>query len=588
MATYKGKLKQKTANGADILHPETEADVVSYSGSVGGTSVANVKEALDTIISAGVGVTGVKGNDETDYRTGDVNLTPANIGAVPKDRKVNNKELSANISLDYSDVGAIPASDKGAASGVATLDSGSKIPVAQIPDVVMGQLVYGGTVTGVGVATLSTNAKTKLGTSSSSITLTNNTTATTGYAANEGIFYIVSSNGTFASLGLNVGDWLIATGSSWKKIDNTDAVTSVNGNIGAVTLNANNLPYASSSDTNTIKSVVDGKQDALDAQTAYSAKGTTTKVPQITTNALGQVTKIEEKSIAFPDITIGPATGGGNAITAIEVDSSNKHKIKVTKGSTFLTASDITGKIDKSVLTAKGDMYYASAASTPARLGIGSSGQILTVDSSGVPSWKDVPVDTIVKDVDNQDTLTQDEYDAFVNGKLLLRYVGTLSTAAFYPNLIQPSAVFPVAFRGFDNELNENKAAVSTCYYFDFGINLFSVSNNNAKLVLNCMYLSVKESTRQVQAYGAAPYDYASIDCVPTSNNYGNLISSGGVYDALANKADKVSMTAGTYSAVAVNSQGIVTSGGQVVEVIANGATPSVVTGGLFFEKAAS
>lgn len=41
-------------------------------------------------------------------------------------------------------------------------------------------------------------------------------------------------------------------------------------------------------------------QTALSTQTAYSAKWTTTKVPQITTNTLGQVTTITEKSIAFP------------------------------------------------------------------------------------------------------------------------------------------------------------------------------------------------------------------------------------------------------------------------------------------------
>ena len=38
------------------------------------------------------------------------------------------------------------------------------------------------------------------------------------------------------------------------------------------------------------------------------------------------------------------------------------------------------------LLTTTGDTYYASAAGTPTRLGIGSSAQVLTV-ASGVPSW---------------------------------------------------------------------------------------------------------------------------------------------------------------------------------------------------------
>jgi len=38
------------------------------------------------------------------------------------------------------------------------------------------------------------------------------------------------------------------------------------------------------------------------------------------------------------------------------------------------------------ILTTTGDTFYASAGATPARLGVGSTGQVLTV-ASGVPSW---------------------------------------------------------------------------------------------------------------------------------------------------------------------------------------------------------
>lgn len=58
-------------------------------------------------------------------------------------------------------------------------------------------------------------------------------------------------------------------------------------------------------------------------------------------------------------------------------------KIKV--GDTTYNIKD-PGAVQKSTLTTKGDIYYASAAKTPARLGIGSSGQVLTV-SNGVPAW---------------------------------------------------------------------------------------------------------------------------------------------------------------------------------------------------------
>jgi hypothetical protein len=46
----------------------------------------------------------------------------------------------------------------------------------------------------------------------------------------------------------------------------------------------------------------------------------------------------------------------------------------------------VEGGIQPTLLTTTGDTIYASSASNPARLGIGSSGQVLTV-AAGVPSW---------------------------------------------------------------------------------------------------------------------------------------------------------------------------------------------------------
>lgn len=59
---------------------------------------------------------------------------------------------------------------------------------------------------------------------------------------------------------------------------------------------------------------------------------------------------------------------------------------EVSDGSTRKLAN----YVPKTLTTTKGDIIYASAANTPARLGIGSSGQILRVSSSGVPEWATV------------------------------------------------------------------------------------------------------------------------------------------------------------------------------------------------------
>ena len=49
--------------------------------------------------------------------------------------------------------------------------------------------------------------------------------------------------------------------------------------------------------------LIAGKQNTLANQTAYTAKGTATKVPQISTNSLGQVTAITEVDITHPVAT---------------------------------------------------------------------------------------------------------------------------------------------------------------------------------------------------------------------------------------------------------------------------------------------
>ena len=51
------------------------------------------------------------------------------------------------------------------------------------------------------------------------------------------------------------------------------------------------------------------KQDKLTAQTAYTSQGTASKVPQITTNTLGQVTGITEVNISYPSQVSDTAYG---------------------------------------------------------------------------------------------------------------------------------------------------------------------------------------------------------------------------------------------------------------------------------------
>jgi hypothetical protein len=153
------------------------------------------------------------------------------------DSKGRAKEASAvNILIAESQVtnlvtdlaSKIPSTEKGANSGVATLDSGGKIPLTQLPDSILGQVTYMGTW----------NA------AMNSPTLANPPATTT-----LGDYYIVTTGGTFASITFNVGDWIISNGADgWAKVDNTDAVASVFGRTGTVT--ATNGDYTASNITN--------------------------------------------------------------------------------------------------------------------------------------------------------------------------------------------------------------------------------------------------------------------------------------------------------------------------------------------------
>jgi hypothetical protein len=113
----------------------------------------------------------------------------------------------------------VKESQVGVAGGLASLDSSAKVPTAQLPDSILGALKY------YGVWNAATNTPTVVPAS----------------AANKGTYYKVSVAGNVVVDGntnWGVGDWIVSDGTTWDKIDNTDAVVSVNGKTGIITLTA--------------------------------------------------------------------------------------------------------------------------------------------------------------------------------------------------------------------------------------------------------------------------------------------------------------------------------------------------------------
>ncbi|WP_293913090.1 MULTISPECIES: hypothetical protein [unclassified Sphingobacterium] len=114
----------------------------------------------------------------------------------------------------------IPATQKGASNGVATLDANAKIPMSQVPDALIGSVNYQGNWNPA------TNTPTLPATPATST---------------KGHYYIGSVTGTFNGVEYNNGDWIISNGSVWGKVDNTNKVVSVNGKQGAVVLTLSDI-----------------------------------------------------------------------------------------------------------------------------------------------------------------------------------------------------------------------------------------------------------------------------------------------------------------------------------------------------------
>ena len=149
---------------------------------------------------------------------------------------------------------------KGKTSGVASLDANGKVIASQLPDYLLGQVMYGGNASTVATTTTvspSDSLKAKKNITATSISIVNSATSaaanTYGWQDLEGVYFICQANGTFAEISFETGDWIISTGSKWEKIDNTDAVKSVNGQTGNVNITRVNEAGTADKVANTLK-----------------------------------------------------------------------------------------------------------------------------------------------------------------------------------------------------------------------------------------------------------------------------------------------------------------------------------------------
>lgn len=468
------------------------------------------------------------------------------------------------------------------------LDEQKKIYAKWLPDSILGQLRY--------------------------IGVWNPNTQNSGVTASKGDYYIATGSGNYAPDGtlmntsasamphyFQTGDWAVYNGSTWDKVDNTDAVTMVNNRIGAVEtyqvwtagstyyrgdiIKVDGVLYicntqhkaATSFDDVTTKdywdvfgrnySAADGikiednvikhstSAPTVTESEATLSSGQSFNVPSINTDSFGHITTIDVKKIElgtdFID-TVRPIRVGENVVldaktkdalvfkgsTWINLDySSNalniEHKNNGTLGSKDFTTEKVTASEDNE------NILYAGQGFKIPKFSIDGAGHVVTGEM-----------------------VTYRLSDAFIKHNHF--NVATDSDGA---SIIKAYDSFT------SDELNDSNNALK-----------FYLGNTNPVNTSQMNFNGIFNATKLLQA-GRKLIDASTKLFNGTSYTGTELLGS---YNETANRfeAPDTGVAPGVYSAVSVNSKGIVNAAGHMIEFgteVDADPSDSLVIGGLFF-----
>jgi hypothetical protein len=256
---------------------------------------------------------------------------------------------SNNISVTGGSMSGVTISDyvatatKGVANGVASLDGSGTVPISQLPAAVLGALSYQGTW----------NAST-------------NTPTLTSSVGTKGYYYVVSVAGSTNLNGITdwqVGDWVVYNGTAWQKIDNTDAVTSVNGYTGTVVLTTTDVAEGTNQYFTTARartSVSAGTGISYDSGTGVitnsspSLGGDVVGPASSTDNAIARFDTTTGKLLQNSVVTIGD-TGATTGITTLSASTSVTTPIVQASNSGGLSLKNSAGTTQISMGAGGGD-----------------------------------------------------------------------------------------------------------------------------------------------------------------------------------------------------------------------------------------
>jgi len=131
----------------------------------------------------------------------------------------------------------------------------------------------------------------------------------------------------------------------------------------------------------------------IPAQTASNWNHLNANISYVPEDQANKKTTITSSDTDYPTCkAVETGLAGKQATGSYEVTSNKKTSLTDNSDTFYPTQkavkTAVDAKTDKSTLTTKGDIYVASDASTPVRVGVGTNGQVLTADSGQATGLK--------------------------------------------------------------------------------------------------------------------------------------------------------------------------------------------------------
>lgn len=208
----------------------------------------------------------------------------------------------------------------------AKIGSDGKILETYLPDYILGQVMFGGIIYQYepgGASELGTMYVTPSDIFKNKFDITDTTAPISynEYETYEGVYFILNKSVSVFNLSTTTGDWIISTGNTWAKIDNTDAVTAVAGLTGNITASSLAAKLAATNDSNEL---------------ALKSEVTAVKVTSTSSNTELIATSVDSTGRA---ITITPTTKLSDAIALAE---SAVQEVNIETTSDYITTSSST------------------------------------------------------------------------------------------------------------------------------------------------------------------------------------------------------------------------------------------------------